>query len=85
VGVFTGHQISPASLYAWLETFYAQDTATIVIVIILALGTGFWMCRKAVVAEFDKGKRHALAIGQWAIAVVLAVAYTATLFLSLRK
>jgi hypothetical protein len=85
VGVFTGHQWSPSAMYSWLSTFYDQDTTTLAIVIALAVATGFWMCRAVVIAEFNKGKRNALAVGQWAIALSLAVAYTVTLFLSLRK
>lgn len=85
VGVFTGHQGSPSAMLTWLKTFYEQDSATIGIVIMMAVATGFWMCRAIVIAEFNRGKKNALALGQWAIAVVLAAAYTATLFLSLRK
>jgi hypothetical protein len=85
VGVITGHQGSPAALLAWLKNFYAQDTTTVAIVIGLAAATGFWMCRAAVVEEFERGKKNALALGQWAIAVVLAASYTAMLFFSLRK
>jgi len=85
VGVFTGHQSSPAAMYTWFKTFYSQDSTSLAAMVALAVATGFWMCRAAVVAEFNKGKKNALAVGQWAIAVVLAVAYTATLFLTLRK
>lgn len=85
VGVFTGHQSSPGALVAWFKSFYAEDGTTLLIVIGLAVATGFWMCRAAVVEEFERNKRTALAVGQWAIAVSLAVAYTVTLFLSLRR
>ena len=83
-GVFAGKQSSPGAIIAWFKSFYAQDGSTLVIVIGLAIATGFWMCRAAVVAEFERNKRSALAIGQWAIAVALAITYTVTLFYSLR-
>ncbi len=85
LGVVMGHPSSPANMLAWFRNFYSQDSTTLAVVILLAIATGFWMCRAVVVAEFNKGKKNALAFGQWLIALALAVAYTATLFLSLRK
>lgn len=57
---------------------YAQDAVTTTAVVFLALATGIWLCRDKVVAEFERGKRGALAAGQWVIAMTLVTFWAAT-------
>jgi hypothetical protein len=51
------------------------------IVLGLALSTGFWMRRPAVVAEFERGKRATLAVAQKAIAMSLVAFWGITVLL----
>lgn len=60
---------------------FGDKSEIALIVLVLALSTGYWMRRPAVVAEFEKGKRATLAVAQKAIAMSLVAFWGVTVLL----
>lgn len=60
---------------------FGNNPQIALIVFVLALSTGYWMRRPAVVAEFERGKRSTLAVAQKAIAMSLVAFWGVTVLL----
>lgn len=63
--------------------FHGGDIVAAILVLALAALSAFWLRRPQVVAEFERGKRHTLAMGQRAIAASLVACWGLPLLLAL--
>lgn len=67
-------QEQPSSLAQDMQIalrLFSNNPNTALMVLALAMMTGLWLCRREVVAEFERGKRESLAVAQHLIALCL--------------
>jgi len=63
---------------------FTDSPLAVMVALALATVTGLWFCRPVVIAEFERGKRSTLAIGQSVIALTLVVCWGLTILFTPR-